>query len=108
MKRETRPRVPLPRVDGRRSDVAQPRHHQFDILDGLRLSQPLDDGALAARELLIVLEGQQHVRRAAAIGNEDRPTAGGVFGPASVLIELATRKLGDRHAVARDAGSYYV
>lgn len=68
-------------------DVVRPGHgQQFDDRSGL------------AHELLVGLDSQQHMRRAAAVRDDDRALAGGTLGAAGVLVELSARIDGGLHS----------
>src|ERR1035441_3664554 len=55
---------------------------------GLRHSQQVGDILPLVRYLIVFLDRQQHMGGASAIGDEDRPFAGGALRSAGVLIEL--------------------
>lgn len=57
-----------------------------------------DPGSLArVNELLIMLVGQQHMRRPATLGHQHQVVLDGAPGPAKGMIDIATGQGGDCH-----------
>ena len=68
--------------------LARTRRLELYLFDAWH-RQHVDDAGRAADQLLVLLDGQQHMRRPAAIRDEHRAIPGRFLGTAGILIELA-------------------
>ena len=64
---------------------------------GLRIAEQVDDTLVLARDFAVLLNGEQDVRRTAAVRDEDGALAGSLPGAADVLIKIAAGDGGDGH-----------
>lgn len=84
---------------GRPVEAGQARRLELDVRS-FGSGEQIDDTVVFAGDFAVLLDGEQYVRGAAAVGDEDGAFDGGLFGATDVLIEFAAGDGGDGHGSA--------